>query len=60
MGHVKGKNQQHNSAHLPPENAEVHKEASAETFLIVKLCGKSGRRLCCQTKGKTKSEHSLN
>lgn len=54
MGPVKAENQQQNSAHLPPESAEVHVRASAETFLIVKLCGKTGRRLCCQTKGKNK------
>lgn len=54
MGHAKAKNQQQNSAHLPPETAEVHVEASAETFLMVELCGKSGRRLCCQTKGENK------
>lgn len=54
MGHAKVKNKQQNSAHLPLETAEVHVEASAETFLIVKLCRKTGRRLCCQTKGKNK------
>lgn len=41
MGPVKAENQQQNSAHLPPESAEVHVRASAETFLIVKLCGKN-------------------
>lgn len=61
MGHVKAKNQQQNSAHLPPETAEVHTEkVSAETFLVVKLSGKTGRRLCVRQKGKTKSKHSLN